>query len=74
MKEKHAANVDCGPKVGCGARFIPWGRGASMVMDMQMKDGKCEAFMAERFPENLEDEIKKVHEAFYLSSQKLEPA
>eukprot|EP00975_Prorocentrum_lima_P067076 12912888-Prorocentrum_lima.AAC.1 len=30
MKEKHTANVDCWPKVGCGARFIPWGRGASM--------------------------------------------
>eukprot|EP00975_Prorocentrum_lima_P062969 12888620-Prorocentrum_lima.AAC.1 len=29
--------------------------------------------MAERFPENLDDEIKKVHEAFYVSSQKLEP-
>eukprot|EP00975_Prorocentrum_lima_P013221 2807035-Prorocentrum_lima.AAC.1 len=27
--------------------------------------------MADRFPENLGDEIKKVH--FYLSAQKLEP-
>eukprot|EP00975_Prorocentrum_lima_P052761 11059083-Prorocentrum_lima.AAC.1 len=40
---------------------------------MQMKDGSWEAFMAERFPNNLDDEIKKVHGAFYLSAQKLEP-
>eukprot|EP00975_Prorocentrum_lima_P043503 9133141-Prorocentrum_lima.AAC.1 len=40
---------------------------------MQMKDGKWEAFMAERFPESLDDEIKKVHEAFYLSARRLEP-
>eukprot|EP00975_Prorocentrum_lima_P006791 1462203-Prorocentrum_lima.AAC.1 len=26
-----------------------------------------------RFPENLDDERKKVHEQFYLSAQKLEP-
>eukprot|EP00975_Prorocentrum_lima_P015589 3303676-Prorocentrum_lima.AAC.1 len=40
---------------------------------MQMKDGTWEAFMADRFPDNLDDEIKKVHETFYLSAQKLEP-
>eukprot|EP00975_Prorocentrum_lima_P012917 2741136-Prorocentrum_lima.AAC.1 len=28
-----------------------WYRGASMVMEMQMHDGKWEAFMADRFPE-----------------------
>eukprot|EP00975_Prorocentrum_lima_P065747 12905262-Prorocentrum_lima.AAC.1 len=26
MKEKHSANVGCWPQVGCGARFLPWGR------------------------------------------------
>eukprot|EP00975_Prorocentrum_lima_P064810 12899758-Prorocentrum_lima.AAC.1 len=40
---------------------------------MQMIDGTWEAFMADRFPENLADEIKKAHEAFYLSAQRLEP-
>eukprot|EP00975_Prorocentrum_lima_P057529 12064752-Prorocentrum_lima.AAC.1 len=54
-------------------RFIPWGRGASMVMEMQMSNGNWEAFMADIVPDNLDDDIKKVHEAFYLSSQKLEP-
>eukprot|EP00975_Prorocentrum_lima_P068781 12922564-Prorocentrum_lima.AAC.1 len=44
-----------------------------MVMEMQMKDGTWEAFMADHFPDKLDDEIKKVHEAFYLSAQKLEP-
>eukprot|EP00975_Prorocentrum_lima_P019879 4182686-Prorocentrum_lima.AAC.1 len=31
------------------------------------------AFMAERFPEVLDAEIKKVQEAFYLTVQTLEP-
>eukprot|EP00975_Prorocentrum_lima_P007674 1644239-Prorocentrum_lima.AAC.1 len=38
-----------------------------------MTDGTWEAFMAERFPEALYDEIKRVHEAFYLSAQQLGP-
>eukprot|EP00975_Prorocentrum_lima_P002087 452606-Prorocentrum_lima.AAC.1 len=40
---------------------------------MQMKDGRREASMVECVPENLDAEIKKAHEAFYLSAQKLEP-
>eukprot|EP00975_Prorocentrum_lima_P063781 12893607-Prorocentrum_lima.AAC.1 len=40
-------------------------------MEMQMRDGSWEAFMADRFPENLDDEIKKFHEQFYLSAHKL---
>eukprot|EP00975_Prorocentrum_lima_P050279 10530156-Prorocentrum_lima.AAC.1 len=32
-----------------------------------------EALMADRFPEALDDEIKKVHGELYLSAQKLEP-
>eukprot|EP00975_Prorocentrum_lima_P035264 7409342-Prorocentrum_lima.AAC.1 len=31
-----------------------------MVMEMQMKDGSWVAFMAEPFPENLDDEIKNL--------------
>eukprot|EP00975_Prorocentrum_lima_P051271 10739690-Prorocentrum_lima.AAC.1 len=73
MKEKCTTNVDKWPEVGCGARCVPWARGASMVMEMRMTDGTWEAFMAERFPEALDDEIKKVPEAFYLSAQQLEP-
>eukprot|EP00975_Prorocentrum_lima_P019300 4064021-Prorocentrum_lima.AAC.1 len=59
MKEKHTTQVDNWPKIGYGARFMPWGRGASMVMDMQMKEGSWEAFMADRLAEVLDDEIKK---------------
>eukprot|EP00975_Prorocentrum_lima_P051150 10715710-Prorocentrum_lima.AAC.1 len=32
------------------------------------------AFMAERLPQTLDDEIKRCHEAFYNSAKKLEPA
>eukprot|EP00975_Prorocentrum_lima_P047113 9850767-Prorocentrum_lima.AAC.1 len=38
-----------------------------------MADGRWEAFMADRFQEQLDDEIKKVHKEFYLASQHLEP-
>eukprot|EP00975_Prorocentrum_lima_P001386 298810-Prorocentrum_lima.AAC.1 len=58
MKAKHSPSVESWPKVGCGARFLSWKRGASMVMEMQMKDGSWEASMAQRFPQNLDDEIK----------------
>eukprot|EP00975_Prorocentrum_lima_P050984 10681695-Prorocentrum_lima.AAC.1 len=44
-----------------------------MVMEMQMNDGSWEASMAVRFPEALDDEIKKGHDKFYLYAQKLEP-
>eukprot|EP00975_Prorocentrum_lima_P021610 4552982-Prorocentrum_lima.AAC.1 len=47
MKEKFTTQVDNWPKIGCGARFMPRGRGSSMVMDMQMKDGTWEAYMAD---------------------------
>eukprot|EP00975_Prorocentrum_lima_P041268 8670072-Prorocentrum_lima.AAC.1 len=62
MKEKYTSQVDNWPKIGCGARFMPWGRGASMVMEMQINVGSWEAFMADRFPEVLDDGIKKVRE------------
>eukprot|EP00975_Prorocentrum_lima_P048857 10221981-Prorocentrum_lima.AAC.1 len=26
MKEKQSPHVECWPKVGCGARFLPWRR------------------------------------------------
>eukprot|EP00975_Prorocentrum_lima_P022232 4676623-Prorocentrum_lima.AAC.1 len=30
MKEKHSDKVETWPDIGCGARFVPWARGASM--------------------------------------------
>eukprot|EP00975_Prorocentrum_lima_P011876 2526335-Prorocentrum_lima.AAC.1 len=47
MKEKYSEKVEAWPEIGCGARFVPWARGASMVMEVQMSDGSWEAFMAE---------------------------
>eukprot|EP00975_Prorocentrum_lima_P030551 6408142-Prorocentrum_lima.AAC.1 len=44
-----------------------------MVVEMQMKDGSWEAFMADHFPDVFGDDIKKLHQQFYLSAQKLEP-
>eukprot|EP00975_Prorocentrum_lima_P049850 10430300-Prorocentrum_lima.AAC.1 len=45
-----------------------------MVMEMQMADKTWRSCLAERFPEALAMEIRKVKEAFYLTVQKLEPA
>eukprot|EP00975_Prorocentrum_lima_P000574 112454-Prorocentrum_lima.AAC.1 len=61
MKEKHTANTDKWPKVGCGARFLPWARGASLVAEIKMADGRWEACMADSCPEQLDDEIKNAH-------------
>jgi len=38
-----------------------------------MPDGTWEAFMADRFPEQLDDEIKKKHKDFYMAAQHLDP-
>eukprot|EP00975_Prorocentrum_lima_P004466 968248-Prorocentrum_lima.AAC.1 len=48
-------------------------RDSSMVMEMKMTDGTWEAFMADHFPEALDDEIKKVQETVYLTAKQLEP-
>eukprot|EP00975_Prorocentrum_lima_P055198 11573443-Prorocentrum_lima.AAC.1 len=61
MKEKSTPNIDQWPKVGCGARFVPWAKGASLVAEIKMPDGTWEALMADRFPEQLHDEIRKAH-------------
>eukprot|EP00975_Prorocentrum_lima_P033682 7068762-Prorocentrum_lima.AAC.1 len=38
-KERYTPSIDKWPKVGCGARFLPWAKGASMVAEMKMPDG-----------------------------------
>jgi hypothetical protein len=57
------------PQVGCGKQFRPWKRGwrASKVVEMQV-DGKWLRFLAEVLPERLDDEIKKVQEAFHIAA------
>eukprot|EP00975_Prorocentrum_lima_P064813 12899779-Prorocentrum_lima.AAC.1 len=39
MKEKFTDKVDTWPEVGCGARSVPWARGASQVVEMLLEDG-----------------------------------
>eukprot|EP00975_Prorocentrum_lima_P065553 12904105-Prorocentrum_lima.AAC.1 len=38
-----------------------------------MGEGSWEAFVADRFPEPLDAEIKKVHQQFYLAAKHLKP-
>ena len=59
------------PKIGCGATFVPWKKGMSMVAEVKCADGRWEAFVADRLPTQLDDEIKRVHAAFFLAGKKL---
>ena len=43
----------------CGSKFIPWARGASKVVELRVGNA-IHAILAERLPEELDDEIKKV--------------
>eukprot|EP00975_Prorocentrum_lima_P046760 9774018-Prorocentrum_lima.AAC.1 len=40
---------------------------------MQLDDGTWRAFMAERLPQPLDDEVKRCREAFYNAARNLEP-
>ena len=53
-----------GASLCCGAKFAPWKRGPSKVVEM-LVEGKWVCFLAERLPEQLDDEIKKVQEAWH---------
>ena len=48
----------------CGSWFIPWAHGASKVLEMKVADTH-HAIRAERMPDELDDEIKKVQMAFH---------
>eukprot|EP00974_Lingulodinium_polyedra_P099919 9679767-Lingulodinium_polyedra.AAC.1 len=48
------------PKVCCETNFVPWRKGASMVIEMKTKDGEWPPFMADRLPSQLDDAIKGV--------------
>ena len=48
------------PSPCCGAKFIPWARGASKVLEFYCpKSHKWWTLVAERLPQVLDDEIKK---------------
>ena len=44
----------------CGAKFIPWARGCSKVLEIYTESDGWLALLAERLPEELDDEIKGV--------------
>ena len=46
------------PEVGCGSRFIPHAKGASLVVELNSKDGAWHAFLSERIPPKLDNRIK----------------
>ena len=56
------------PQCGCGAKYVPWARGESQVVEVCVsgrnpRNPKAERwimFMADRLPQELDDEIKKV--------------
>ena len=49
------------PHIGCGANYVPWKRGSSMVCEVQMRqgEGEWEAFLADHTPQALDDQLKK---------------
>ena len=51
------------PHIGCGANFVPFACGPSLVCEIQFthKDGAWEAFLADQVPSALDDQIKKVN-------------
>ena len=48
------------PHLGCGARYYPWKRGASMVCEIQFMNsgGAWEAFLADHTPAKLDDALR----------------
>ncbi len=74
MVERHGEDFNKWPAIRCWAKFFPWRRGASIVAELQMDDGTWEAFMADRLPTELDDEIKKCRADFVKASKMMDPA
>ena len=68
---KEYGEEDNWPKIGCGSNFVPWAKGFSMVTEIKCPDGTWTAFSSDRLPTQLDDEIKKVQEKFYLAGRRL---
>ena len=64
------------PHVGCGANYVPWRRGPSMVCEIQFTQGsgQWEAFLADHTPQALDDQLKKLtYDALSNTFQTLSP-
>ena len=68
---KRYGEVTKWPKIGCESEFVPHAKGYSMVAEVLCADGVWAAFSADRMPQQLDDEIKKAHAAFYMAGRKL---
>ena len=73
MKNKWGINKKAWPNPCCGAKFVPYARGASKVIELRMGNGTWACILAERLPENLDDEIKKVMYHWHVAEQRLTP-
>jgi hypothetical protein len=73
LKTKFGDDLAGWPKIGCGAKFVPWGKGPSIVLELKLEDGSFEAFAADRIPTILDDEIKKAKAHFYMAAKTLTP-
>ena len=74
MKDVYGDDITAWPQRGCQAKFKPFARGASRVIEMRNSEtGEWKAFLAARVPEQLDDEIKKVRAQFFQAMEKLEP-
>ena len=60
------------PKVGCGAKFVPWLRGPSTILEFQCGN-TSKAMVAVRCPPILLEEIYKVRSDFALSLNAMSP-
>ena len=72
MRSEYSSDTSVWPANGCGAKFVPWARGLSMVVELQMADDSVEAFASDRLPTILDDEIKRKKAEFYEAARKLE--
>ena len=73
LKGKYGDDIADWPKVGCGAQFSPWKKGASMVVEIKQEDGSWDSVVAERLPSELDDAIKGHHAAYYMAQKDLTP-
>ena len=73
MVEAYGRNWKSWPQIGCGARFIPWARGASIILELKCGDTWM-AMAAVRPPPILLDEIFRVRYEFALRLDAMTPS
>ncbi|CAE7210813.1 unnamed protein product [Symbiodinium sp. CCMP2592] len=71
--EKYYPDIPFPAELGCGARFVPWKRGESMVLEFPGPENSTLAMMADLMPEILDDEVKKNKTAWYEGLNNMSP-